>query len=111
MPLIKTLRKFCLPVSGRILIVARKNGNQQIMVSENSHSGYSYAAGLEKLLADCATNICEVMFAIIAQMKKKLILEDLLMRANHIVVTYPKNHSDLHLEDVLIYNMGTLHRK
>ena len=94
-----------------VLLAAGKNGIRQITISDNSHSGYSYTAGLEKLLADYAAKAGVVTFAISAQMEKRLVVEDRLKGAGHTVVMYPENHSNLHLADVLFFNMGTLLRE
>lgn len=65
------------------------------MVFGNPHSGYSYAAGIEKLLSDYAAKEGEVTFIIIVIMEKKLVVKNLLKRASHTVVMY--------LENTLIY--------
>ena len=94
-----------------VFIATGKNGIRQFTVSDDSHSGYSYLAGLSRLLADYAAKTGEVTFAISSSMEKKLVVEDQLKEAGHNVLIYPANHANLHLGDVLFYNMGDLLRK
>lgn len=83
-----------------MLIATGKNEIHKITVSENSHSGYLYNAGLEKLLSDYDAKSGKVTFFKSARIKKKHITENFSKEANHTMVIYPENHSILHIGDI-----------
>lgn len=88
-----------------------KIGILQLKVSRNSHTRYFYKAGFFKLLADYYEKAGNVTFSISHSMKNRLIVVDQLKCENHNVVTCPENHSDLHLINVIFYNIGKFLKK
>ena len=97
--------KYCSTLKG-IFIAESKNGIRQYNTSKDAASGYSYWASLDRLIADSAA-YGRGSFAISSHMEGQEIILEKLLDANNSAFVFPENHSDLHLGDVLFFNMGS----
>lgn len=79
-------------------------------MSYYSHSWYFYKSGFNKPLVDYAAKTGDVIFYISYSKEDMIIKKDWLKKANHKVISYIEDHSDLNIGDVF-FDMGSLIRK